>query len=296
MKALIFGMNGQDGHYLAALCRGRGMEVVGVSRSPGDWLQGDVADLELVEGLIGAHRPELVFHLAANSTTRHDALFEHHRTIGQGTLNILESVRRLAPHCRVFLTGSGLQFVNTGAPIAETDPFDHGSSYAVARNYSVQASRYFRGLGVKSYVGYLFHHESPLRKPNHVSQKIAQAALRIAAGSGETLDLGDLTTRKEWTFAGDVAEAMLTLVDQDEVHEATIGSGEAHSIAEWVEACFGLVNLDWRRHVTGIEGFSAEYPVLLSDPRTIGGLGWRPRVSFGELAALMMGKYRVPGV
>lgn len=289
MKTLIFGMNGQDGHYLSAACRARGMNVIGVSRSQGDWITGDVAVLEFVEALIKEHQPDIIFHLAANSTTRHEALFEHHRTIGQGTLNILESVRRWAPACRVFITGSGLQFINTGAPIAETDPFDHSSSYVIARNYSVQAARYFRSLGIKTYVGYLFHHESPLRKPNHVSQKIAQAALRIAGGSSESIQVGDISTSKEWTFAGDVAEAIMTLVHQDSVYEATIGSGEAHTIKEWLDACFGLINIDWRTHVSSIEGFTAEYPQLLSAPATISSLGWGPRVGFHDLAALMMG-------
>jgi GDPmannose 4,6-dehydratase len=135
----------------------------------------------------------------------------------------------------------------------------------------------------------LFHHESPLRKTNHVSQKIAQAALRIAGGSSESLDLGDISTSKEWTFAGDVSEAIMTLVNQDIVYEATIGSGEAHTINEWLDACFGMINADWREHVTKIEGFTAEYPLLLSNPQTINSLGWRPRVSFYDLASLMMG-------
>lgn len=289
MKALIFGVNGQDGHYLSEACRARGIDVIGISRSPGDWLVGDVAEPEFVEAVIKEHHPGMIFHLAAHSTTRHDALFEHHRTIGQGTLNILESVRLWTPGCKVFITGSGLQFVNTGAPISETDPFDHGSSYAVARNYSVQAARYFRSLGIRTYVGYLFHHESPLRKPNHVSQKIVQAALRIAGGSSESIPLGEISTSKEWTFAGDVAEAVMTLVSQDDVCEATIGSGEAHTIEEWLDACFGLINADWHEHIATIEGFTAEYPRLLSDPSTIKSLGWRPSVNFHNLASLMMG-------
>jgi GDPmannose 4,6-dehydratase len=264
------------------------MDVIGVSRSPGDWLVGDVAELEFVENVIREHRPDIIFHLAAHSTTRHEALFEHHRTIGQGTLNILESVRRWAPECRVFITGSGLQFINVSAPISETDPFDHSSSYVIARNYSVQAARYFRNRGIKTYVGYLFHHESPFRNPNHVSQKIAQAALRIAAGSRESIQLGDISTSKEWTFAGDVVEAIMTLVNQDDVHEATIGSGEAHTIEEWLDVCFGLIHADWREHVGTIEGFTAEYPLLLSAPKTINSLGWRPRVSFHNLAEMMM--------
>ncbi len=232
----------------------------------------------------------MVFHLAANSTTRHDAMFEHHCTIGQGTLNILESVRRWVPECRVFITGSGLQFINSGTAISEADPFDHSSSYVIARNYAVSAARYYRSLGIKTYVGYLFHHESPFRKSNHVSQKIAQAALRISNGSCESLQLGDISTRKEWTFAGDVAEAIITLVNQDIVFEATIGSGDAHSIEEWLNVCFGLIHADWREHVTAVEGFIAEYPLLLSAPQTINTLGWRPHVSFNDLALLMMGK------
>lgn len=289
MRSLIFGVSGQDGHYLSEACRARGIDVIGISRSPGDWIEGNVAVLEFVETIINEYQPDMIFHLAAHSTTRHDALFEHHHTIGQGTLNILESVRNFVPGCKVFITGSGLQFVNTGGPISETDTFDHSSSYVVARNYSVQAARYFRSLGVKTYVGYLFHHESPLRKPNHISQMIAQAVLRIAGGSSEAIPLGDISTSKEWTYAGDVAEAILTLVTQDKVYEATIGSGEVHTIQEWLEVCFGLINEDWRKHVSTIEGYTAEYPRLHSSPQTINSLGWRPRVSFHELAAMMMG-------
>ena len=290
MKALVFGMSGQDGHYLGEACRTRGIEVIGVSRSSGDWLQGDVASFEFVETIIQDRKPDLVFHLAANSTTRHDALFEHHHTIGEGTLNILESVRRWTPESKVFITGSGLQFVNNGDPIAETDPFDDGSSYAVVRNYSVHAARYYRQLGLKTYVGYLFHHESPLRKPNHLSQLIAQAVLRIAGGSNERIELGDISVRKEWTFAGDVAEAMITLVSQDTVFEAVIGSGQAHSVEEWLNVCFCAIGRDWRQYVTLKDNFTAEYPLLMSDPCTIHSLGWHPRVSLSDLACMMLGK------
>lgn len=288
MKALIFGMNGQDGHYLSEACRTRGMEVVGISRSPGDWLEGDVASFDCVEEIIRASRPELVFHLAANSTTRHEALFEHHRTIGEGTLNILESVRRWVPACKVFITGSGLQFINCGRPIIETDPFDDGSAYSVVRNYSVHAARYYRSLGLKTYVGYLFHHESPFRKSCHISQAIAQAVRRIANGSQEVIELGDITVKKEWTFAGDVAEGIMTLLGQDRISEAVIGSGVAHSIEDWLEACFGQIDCDWRNHVVLNEGYKAEYPLLLSNPATIHGLGWRARVSLAELATMML--------
>ena len=287
MNALIFGANGQDGHYLSDLCKSQGITPIGVSRS-GDWVRGDVSNPDQVRDLIKRHTPAYIFHLAARSTTRHEALFENHETISTGTLNILESVRTIYPQARVFLAGSGLQFKNTSKPISEKDPFEASSAYAVARIQSVYAARYYRSLGVRVYVGYLFHHESPLRGPGHVSKLIALAAQRIAAGSSEILELGDITVEKEWTFAGDVAQAMLDLVRQDKVFEATIGSGSAYSIQNWLEQCFSVIGKDWKRHVRLKEGFVAEYPRLVSDPSTIRSLGWSPKVGFAELAKMMM--------
>ena len=288
--ALIFGGSGQDAYYLARLCAERGLRPVSVSRSAGaDWIAGDVSKREEVFALVGRHRPAYVFHVAANSTTRHEALFENHETISTGTLNVLEAVRTLAPEARVFLSGSGLQFVNCGAPISERDPFDANNPYSVARIHSVYAARYYRRLGVRTYVGYLFHHDSPLRKPQHVSQKVVQAVRRIAAGSGETLELGEISVRKEWAFAGDIAAGMLTLVQQDAVSEAAIGTGVVHPIEDWLVQCFGLAGLNWRDHVRLREGFVPEYPSLVSDPATIRSLGWRPTVDFAGLAAMMMG-------
>ncbi len=288
MKALIFGAGGQDGQYLAKACRTRGIDYIGISRSAGDWIQGDVAAFAFVKELIRAEKPDLVFHLAANSTTRHDCIFEHHRTIGEGALNILESVRLWAPDCKVFITGSGLQFLNREKPLMETDPFDDSSSYATVRNYSVHLARYFRRLGVRTYVGYLFHHESPLRKQNHVSQMIVQAVKRIADGSREKIELGDVAVRKEWTFVGDIVEGILTLVGQDRIHEAVIGSGLPYSIEDWLATCFGLIGRDWHDHVIIKEGFKAEYPLLVSDPGTMAGLGWHASVNLADLAGLML--------
>lgn len=286
LKALIFGASGQDGHYLSELCRTEGIEPVGVSRA-GAPVRGDVARLDDVRALVRAHRPAYVFQLAAASTTRHEALFENHETISTGALNVLEAVRLESPEARVFIAGSGVQFENTGAPISERAPFAATSPYAVARIQSVYAARYFRTLGIRAYVGYLFHHESPLRKPGHVAMKIALAARRIAAGSAERLEIGDLSVEKEWTFAGDVSRAMLMLVRQDSVLEATIGSGEAHSIQAWIERCFAAVELDWRAHVDVRAGFIPEYPRLVSDPSTIRALGWAPEVEFDSLARVM---------
>jgi GDPmannose 4,6-dehydratase len=286
MKVLIFGANSQDGYYLAEAYRKRGAEVIGVSRC-GDWLHGDVSSFEFVEFLIRDQKPDVAVHLAAYSTTRHDAQFENHATIGTGTLNLFEAIKRWTPDCKVFVTGSGLQFVNTGAPVSEHDPFDHTSAYVAVRNYSVFIARYYRTLGIRAYVGYLFHHESPLRKAGHISQMIIQAVSRIAAGSEELIELGDISVQKEWTFAGDVVEGIITLIDQDNVYEAVIGSGVAFSIEDWLESCFSLIGRDWRKYVRLREGFTPEYSKLVSAPETINALGWRPKVNMGELARMM---------
>jgi len=287
-RAMIFGASGQDAYYLTQCCRRAGVDVFGFARSAGPWVQGDVGDTEMVFEAMRTHRPHYVFHLAACSTTRHDALFDNHRTIAGGTWNVLEGVRKEAPAARVFLAGSGLQFVNAGQPIAESAPFCATSPYAVSRIAATYAARYFRTLGLRVYVGYLFHHESPLRKSHHVSRLVSAAAVRIAGGSGEHLELGDISVEKEWTFAGDVAEAIWLLVNQDVEFEAIIGSGTTYSIRDWVERCFAEVGLDWRRHVRHRENFQAEYPRLVSDPGLIRRMGWQPRLSFHELARLMM--------
>jgi GDPmannose 4,6-dehydratase len=286
-KAVIFGANGQTGTYLNEVLRRRGHAVVKSSRT-GDIHSVDIADFKGVESLIATQRPDLIFHLAARSTTKHEALFENHNAISTGTVNVLEAARRHAPGARIFVTGSGVQFFNDGKPIDEEIPFEASSPYAVARIHSVYAARYYRRLGLATYVGYLFHHESPLRPLAHVSQKVARAACAISSGKEFKLELGDLSVSKEWTYAGDTAEGIATLLEQDQVFEAVIGSGEAYTIKQWVEACFQVLGLDWRDHVTVIPRFVPEYKLLVSNPQRIFGLGWKPEVTFSQLAKLMV--------
>lgn len=287
MKALIFGANGQDGYYLSKLCKNKGIIPIGVSRT-GNWLIGNVSCYDQVERLVKEHSPSYIFHVAANSTTRHDVLFENHETISTGTLNILESVKRFCPNTKVFIAGSGVQFKNTGKPISEDGEFEGNSPYSVARIQSVYAARYFRSLGHKVYVGYLFHHESPYRKSNHISKMITLAAQRIARGDNELIELGDISVKKEWTFAGDIAKGIFTLVEQDDVYEAAIGSGLLFSIQDWLEECFGLIDTSWKDYVRLRKNFTPEYKYLASNPKTIQELGWNPDVSFSDLAKLMM--------
>lgn len=286
MDALIFGHSGQDGPYLTRLLHTQGIEAHGFSRST-TW--GNIANFSAVADAVRSFEPEYIFHLAANSTTRHDALFDNHAAIATGTCNILEAARLYTPRARIFISGSAMQFANYGEPIDENTPFAAASPYASARIYATYLARYYRAaFGMNIYVGYFFNHDSPLRTEVHVNQKIAQAALRIAGGTNEKVSIGDISVRKEFMFAGDAVEAAWTLVNQDALHEAVIGTGEDYSLEDWLEACFSHAGKDWRDHVTLTPGFTAEYTRLVSNPALIHSLGWAPKVSFTDLVRMMM--------
>jgi GDPmannose 4,6-dehydratase len=287
MTALIFGASGQDGFYLSRLLESEQVEVVPVSRSAGS-VQGDVTDFNLVNDLVQKYRPDYIFHLAANSTTNHEALFENHATISTGTLNILESVKLYSPASKVFISGSALQFKNEGRPIRETDPFEARDAYSVSRIHSVYAARYYRLLGLKIYVGYFFNHDSPRRSERHVSKMIANAVKNIAQGNDTKISIGDISVKKEWTFAGDIVKAIWKLVRQDAVFESVIGSGIAYSIEEYLQACFAFIQKDWQDYVVVRPGFKAEYSQMVSDPATIYSLSWKPEVDFQQFVKMML--------
>lgn len=289
MNALIFGINSQDGYYLKLLLEKQQIKVFGISRSIGDWIQGSVANRDFVNQLIKQYKPEYIFHIGANSTTHHDALWDNHEVVATGTLNILESVKQHSTHSKVFITGSGVQFKNKGIGIKETDDFEASSTYAIARIHSIYAARYYRSLGIKTYVGYLFHHESPLRKPKHISQQIASFVKNIDQNTTEKLYIGDSTITKEWGFAGDIVKGIWMLVEQNNIFEATIGTGKIYSIQDWIELCFSLKNLNYEDFVSINEiPFQSEYKTLQSNPETIFKIGWKPTISFQQLGEMMM--------
>lgn len=295
-RVIVLGASGQDGPFVEAACRSRGAEVFGFSRRSQPPC--DVSNYAMVDRVVRENRPDYVFHLAAESRTSHDALFDNHGAIAGGAVNVLEAVRRHAPKAKVLLAGSGLQFRNAGQPIRESDEFEASSPYSAARIYATYLARYFRQrIGLSVYVAYLFHHESPARSERHTSMMIAMAAVRAAQQGQGMLELGDVSVEKEWAHACDIAEGMIRLILQDDVSECVIGTGEGHSIGEWLALCYGQVGLDWRDYVKSKPGFVAEYPRLVSDPATIMRLGWQPRVGFGDLAQLMMdaARQRVAG-
>ena len=288
MKAIIFGAAGQDGFYTSTLLEREKINVIRVSRSNGD-LIGDVSDYVFIESLIKNHKPNYIFHFAANSSTRHHAIFDNHQAICTGTLNILESVRQHCPNAKVFLSGSAMQFKNIGTPIDECTPFEASSPYSVARIQSTYAGRYFRStFGIRIYCGYLFNHDSPHRSENHVSQKIVSAAKRIAKGSNEKLELGHIDVLKEFNYAGDIVDAIWKLVNQDSIFEVVIGSGEAHSIRSWTSYCFDKFRMKWEDHVITSSNYKPEYKCLVSNPSLIRTLDWTPNVGFHQLADIML--------
>lgn len=287
MSAIIFGSNGQDGFYLSKLLEEAGMEVIRVSRKNSE-INIDVAEYAAVKDLIGKYHPKYIFHLAANSTTRHDVFFENHATICNGTNNILEAVKTVSPDSKVFISGSALQFENKGLPIKETDSFEARDAYSVCRIQSVYAARYYRSLGIKTYVGYFFNHDSPVRTHRHVSKFISDAARKAGNDEDIKIEIGDISVKKEWTYAGDMVKAIWILVQQEEITEAVLGSGEAYSIEQYLAECFSFVGKDWKQYVTLKQGFHAEYNILVSDPSTIFSLGWRPEVNFIQLAQMMI--------
>jgi GDPmannose 4,6-dehydratase len=287
MKAVIFGASGQDGFYLLQLLERKSIETTAVARS-GNGLIGDVSDWQFVERVIKHHQPDYVFHLAANSTTQHKALFDNHAAISTGTINILEAVYRHSRQSRVFLSGSAMQFENKGLPIDENTAFAPLSPYAVSRIQSVYAARYYRSLGLKVFVGYFFNHDSPRRTEQHINQKIASAAKRIALGSAEKLEIGSIKVKKEFNYAGDVIEAVWRLVSQDDVYEAVIGSGKAYSIEDWINLCFISVGRNWRDYVKVKTDFKPEYQILVSNPELIKSLNWQPKVDIYDLAEMMI--------
>jgi GDPmannose 4,6-dehydratase len=289
LKAIIFGANGQDAYFLNKLLESKAIEVINVSRKNAIII-GDVSDYNFVNDLIKNHSPEYVFHLAATSSTNHSFLFENNQSISNGTINILEAVRVTSPSSKVFLSGSAMQFKNVGLPIDEETAFDASSHYSVARIHSVYAGRYYRDyFGLNVYIGYFFNHDSELRSAKHVNKIIIDELRLIKAGKQSKIVIGDPEVKKEFNFAGDVVNAIWMLVNQEQVHEAVIGSGLAYSINDWIKIVAKLLGLDYKNLLIESNGnFKSEYKILVSNPTKIKSIGWRPVVSIEDLAKRML--------
>jgi len=282
-KAIIFGAKGQDGLFLSKLCKSKGIECLSLGIK-----DGDIRKYSTVSSIIKSQHPDYIFNLAAKSSARHELVFENHEIISSGALNILESVKKYSPSTKVFIAGSGLQFKNNELPITEDTEFEARDPYSVSRIQSVYASRYYRSMGLKVYIGYLFNHDSEYRSLNCLTQNVVQFVKKLNQGKFGELTIGNISVEKEWGYAGDIVNGILELVEQDDFYEAIIGTGKSYSIKNWLEICFEQVGYNWKEFVNIESLYTPEYARLVSNPSKIMSLGWSPKVDINELASIMI--------
>ncbi len=308
MRALITGITGQDGSYLADLLLSKGYIVYGLIRrlsSPNHeriahltgrihLIFGDLIDEASLLRAVEEAQPDEVYNLAAQSfvpeSWTQPVLTSE--VTGLGTMRLLEAVRRVAPHARFYQASTSEMFGNAPAPQNETTTFYPRSPYGASKVYAHWITvNYRESYGMFACNGILFNHESPRRGPEFVTRKITHATARIARGESKELLLGNLDAMRDWGYAPDYVQAMWLMLQQDVPRDFVIASGESHSVREWVEASFGAINLDWRDYVKVDPRFMrpAEVHKLLGDPTLAREeLGWQPTVRFHELVRLMV--------
>ena len=315
-KALITGITGQDGSYLAELLLDRGYEVHGLIRRSSsfntgridhlyrDPLQGETrlflhyADLTDSSSLIGhLHRikPTHVYNLGAQSHVK--VSFEMPEftaeTIAMGTLRLLEAVRTADWPIRYYQAGSSEMYGRVlETPQRETTPFNPRSPYAIAKVFAhYMTIDYREAYGLHASNGILFNHESPRRGGTFVTRKVTRAVAAILAGKQEHLFLGNLDARRDWGYAKEYVEAMWLMVQQSEPDDYVIATGEMHSVRELCDVAFGLVGLDWARYVRVDERYyrPTEVEELCGDSsKAKRSLGWEARTTFQDLVRLML--------
>ena len=319
LRALITGITGQDGSYLAELLLQKGYEVHGLVRrsssvnrgridhlSVGPMHQagqlhlhyGDMADGSSLRRVLEQAAPDEVYNLAAQSHVRvsFDAPEYTADVVATGTLRLLEAVRehmdRTGRAVRFYQAGSSEMFGATPPPQGEATPFHPRSPYAASKLaahwYTVNHREAF---GMFCCNGILFNHESPRRGETFVTRKISLAVARIAVGTQRTLALGNLDARRDWGFAGDYVDAMWRMLQQAVPDDYVVATGESHSVRDFLVTAFGHVNLDWERHVRLDERYlrPSEVDHLLGDAsKARSALGWTPAVSFEGLVRMMV--------
>ena len=308
-RALITGITGQDGSYLAELLLHKGYEVVGlVRRSSTDTDQriahladriqfhsGDLLDqLSLVEAL-RIHQPTEVYNLAAQSFVQ--ASFGQPVLTGEatalGVTRLLDAIRLVNPDIRFYQASSSEMFGKVHeVPQTEATPFHPRSPYGVAKVYGHWITvNYRESYGLHASSGMLFNHESPRRGLEFVTRKISHGAARIALGQATELRLGNLDAKRDWGYAGDYVDAMWRMLQQDEPGNYVVCTGETHTVREFCQAAFGRVGLDWEEHVVVDQRFyrPAEVDLLVGDGTLAAQcLDWQPTVSFTELVEMMV--------
>jgi GDPmannose 4,6-dehydratase len=308
-RALITGITGQDGSYLAELLLAKGYEVIGVLRRSSTvnferiahfqeqvaLPQGDLLDEASLIHILNEYRPDEVYNLAAQSfvqTSFYQPVLTG-ETTALGVTRLLDAIRIVDPAIRFYQASSSEMFGKVQAvPQCETTPFYPRSPYGVAKLYGHWITvNYRESYGLHATSGILFNHESPRRGHEFVTRKITHGVARIKRGLQQELRLGNLDAQRDWGFAGDYVEAMWFMLQQDEPDDYVVAMGETHSVREFCEIAFGHVDLKWEDHVVIDERFMrpAEVDLLIGDPaKARERLGWRPRTTFPELVTTMV--------
>jgi GDPmannose 4,6-dehydratase len=308
-KALITGITGQDGSYLAELLLDKGYEVHGLVRrssSFNTWRidhireglvlhYGDLVDQNSLARALEALRPDEVYNLAAQSHVRVSFDMPEYTTdvTAIGVLRVLDAVRDLELHPRVYQAGSSEMFgLVQETPQTERTPFHPRSPYAVSKVYGHwMAVNYRESYGMYVANGILFNHESPRRGENFVTRKITAGVAAIKQGRAKELRLGNLDAKRDWGYAKDYVDAMWRILQQDGPGDYVVATGETHSVREFCEEAFGCVGLDWKDFVGQDAKYfrPAEVDLLLGDAsKARRELGWKPNVTFKELVKLMV--------
>jgi len=315
--ALICGVSGQDGAYLAELLLKKGYRVVGTSRDAQMSSFGNLRRLGIREQVqvhsvalndfrsvlqcLSQVKPDEIYNLAGQSSVglSFEQPVETLESIAIGTLNILESIRFIGRPIRFYNACSSECFGSVNKPADESTAFHPRSPYAVAKATAFwEVANYREAYGLFSCSGILFNHESPLRPNRFVTQKIVTTACRIAAGSSEKLQIGNLAIKRDWGWAPDFAEGMYRILNHEHAEDFVLATGESHSLEEFLTTAFRLVGLHWEDHVEVKQEFYR--PLDISE--SVGSsrkarelLGWKPTVRFEEIIERMIHDCRKRG-
>ncbi len=308
-KALITGITGQDGSYLAEFLLSKGYEVVGMVRRTStinfariqhiqdevELVSGDLLDQGSLIAMLQDHRPQEIYNLAAQSfvpASWKQPVFTGGVT-GLGVTRVLEAIRTVDPEIRLYQASSSEMFGKVReVPQSETTPFYPRSPYGVAKVYGHWITvNYRESYDLFACSGILFNHESPRRGLEFVTRKVTYHVAKIKLGLADTLPLGNLDSKRDWGFAGDYVRAMWLMLQQDKPDDFVVGMGETHSVEKLCQVAFNCVGLNWRDYVTQDPRFMrpAEVDLLVSNPAKANrALGWHPETSFTELITMMV--------
>jgi GDPmannose 4,6-dehydratase len=314
-KALITGITGQDGSYLADFLSAKGYQVHGLKRRSSSFNTervdhlyvdahnsgakfflhyADLSDASSLAWCLAEIRPDEIYNLGAQSHVKVSFETPEYTSdvVGLGTIRLLEAIRRTGLQCRFYQASSSEMFGSTPAPQSENTMFHPRSPYACAKVFAHYATvNYRESYGLHASCGILFNHESPRRGETFVTRKITRAVAHICRGLQDKVYLGNLDALRDWGFAGDYVKAMWSMLQQDRPDDYVIGTGHSHSVREFAEAAFAHAGLDWRDYVV----IDARYlrPAEVDDLRADASkarrvLDWQPEVDFRQLVALMV--------